>query len=103
MCSSDLKRLKMKNNLYKDAIAKFGQVMQITMFFEEASELIKELTKELRGKGNRENIAEEIADVEIMLEQLKTIFNNNDLIQEFKIEKLKRLEKILKNKNKENL
>ena len=83
----------MKNNLYKDAIAKFGKGLQIAMFIEEASELIKELIKELRGKGNRENIAEEMADVEIMLEQLKIIFNNNDLIQKFKIEKLKRLEK----------
>lgn len=62
-------------NLYKEAISKFGTSAQIIIAMEECSELIKELSKVLRGKCNVDNVSEEIADVQIMLEQLKIIFN----------------------------
>ena len=45
----------------------YGSAQQIAMVFEEMSELQKELCKYLRGRGSFEHIAEEIADVEIML------------------------------------
>ena len=40
------------------------------MAFEEMSELQKEMCKRFRGEKNDDHIAEEIADVEIMLDQL---------------------------------
>lgn len=43
----------------------------INLVIEESSELIKELTKQNRGIGNVENLIEEIADVYIVLNQLK--------------------------------
>ena len=43
----------------------------------EMSELSKELTKFLRGNGNKEKIAEEIA-VYIMMELLKLLFDGSD-------------------------
>lgn len=65
-------------NLYNQAVNTFGTPAQIIIAMEECSELIKELSKTLRGKSNVDNISEEIADVQIMLEQLKIIFNNEN-------------------------
>lgn len=82
-------------NIYKSAIDKFGENAQIRMCFEEMSELQKELCKYLRQKGNYEHTCEEIADVEIMLEQLKLMFNCQDKIQQYKEQKLHRLKLLL--------
>ena len=62
--------------IYTYLINKFGKKNQIIVSIEELSELQKELCKYLRDKTNIRNISEEIADVEIMLEQLKLIFEN---------------------------
>lgn len=56
------------------ALDTYGSWAQVMMVFEEMSELQKELCKYLRGRGSFEHIAEEIADVEIMLEQMKLLF-----------------------------
>ena len=60
-----------KEKIYKKAIGKYGVAAQLDMVIEEMSELTKEICKIKRGKGNYMNLVEEIADVEIMLEQLK--------------------------------
>lgn len=52
------------------ALYKYGAAAQTMMVFEEMSELQKELCKNARGKDNKYLIAEEIADVQIMLEQM---------------------------------
>ena len=62
---------------------------------EECSELQKEITKIIRKKGDLTNLAEEIADVEIMLEQLKLIFRIHDKVIEQKDEKIKRLKQTI--------
>ena len=56
-------------DLYKKLIHRYGE-KQIVVAIEELSELQKELCKSLRGKTNKENIIEEIADVLIMLDQV---------------------------------
>ena len=63
-----------QNTIFNQAIDFFGFESQKIMAIEEMSELTKELTKELRNRGNVENIADELADVEIMLAQLKIIY-----------------------------
>jgi hypothetical protein len=83
-----------EKEIYRKAFEKFGQ-LQITKAIEEMSELQKELCKLLLGNGDREHIAEEMADVEIMLSQLKEIFTNKLLVAGYKVEKLQRLEKLL--------
>ena len=60
---------------------------QVIVAIEELSELQKELCKSLRGDTNYDNIIEEIADVEIMLEQMKIYFE----INENEIEEMKKL------------
>ena len=73
------------------AIDKWGGDAQVIMAFEEMSELQKELCKNFRGKINEAEIADEIADVEIMLEQLKMIFEVEELTQERRYFKIARL------------
>ena len=65
--------------VYNDAIDFFGDISQKIMVLEEMSELTKELCKDLRDRGNTESIAEEIADVEITLAQIKMIYNIHNI------------------------
>lgn len=87
-------------SICQKAIQKYGKSAQMVVAIEECSELQKALTKTLREQPNLLNIAEEIADVEIMIEQLKLIFKNERQVEEFKKHKLMRLEKNLKSVNK---
>lgn len=59
-----------KEELYQTLLIKFKD-KQVFVAIEELSELQKEFTKYLRGKGNRDNLIEEMADVYIMLEQMQ--------------------------------
>lgn len=79
-----------ENKIYKDALEIFGATSQKIMLLEEMSELTKELCKELRDRGNIDNIAEEVADVEIVLAQIKQIYNISDKVKEQKNYKLHR-------------
>ena len=51
-------------------IKTYGKESQINVAIEEMSELTKELCKSKRGFDNLDKIAEELADVQIMLHQL---------------------------------
>lgn len=73
------------------ALDTYGSTLQIAMVFEEMSELQKELCKYLRGKYSPANIAEEIADVEIMLEQMKMLFCCTDDVRNERRRKVARL------------
>ena len=52
----------------------YRKVDQVIVLIEEMAELMKALTKSMRGEHNLADIAEEIADVQIMLDQAKLIF-----------------------------
>lgn len=80
-----------ENKIYADAIDFFGDESQKIMAIEEMSELTKELSKELRGRGDIEHVADELADVEIMLAQLKIIYNIRQMVEEHRDYKLNRL------------
>ena len=84
--------------LYKEALDKWGILFQIVMFGEEFGELFKEISKTARGKSKGHTaLAEEFADVYIMLEQMQVAFNiDNKLIGNMKAMKLGRLKEILK-------
>lgn len=84
------------NNIESNAVETYGSIGQLIVAIEEMSELTKELTKFLRGNTgnvNREHIAEEMADVYIMLEQLLIIFDNKADVCEWKDIKIKGLKK----------
>lgn len=87
------------NDLYYHAIETFGKTNQTIVAIEELSELQKELTKTLRGSFNFEHVIEEIADVEIMLDQLKIMFNINSLdLMRAKLKKQNRLKERIEKK-----
>ena len=77
------------------ALDTYGSAQQIAMVFEEMSELQKELCKYLRGKYSPANIAEEIADVEIMLEQMKMLFCCTDDVRNERRRKVERMKERL--------
>lgn len=73
----------------KAAIEVFGKESQKDIFIEESAELTKELLKERRGADNLTAILEEMADVEIALDQMKLIYGSCEKIKEKKIIRLK--------------
>lgn len=84
-----------KQEILNLAINTYGAQAQEMVLLEEMSELQKEICKYWRGRDNTRAIAEEIADVEIMLEQMKMIFQCADAVSLYRIQKLKRLERRL--------
>lgn len=80
-----------EKEIYAKALETWGEEAQIAMVFEEMAELQKELCKALRGKKRTDAIAEEIADVEIMLEQMKLHFGVDGDVENYKVCKLERL------------
>lgn len=75
----------------RKAVDEYGKESQLIMAMEEMSELIQALSKNIRGYANEDNVAEEIADVEIMLNQLKLIFNNEQQVKRWYADKVIRL------------
>ena len=78
--------------LYRLALSTYGAEAQTMMVMEEMSELQKELCKHARGKDNQLSIAEEIADVLIMLDQMMILHDCESIVAQYKQEKLERLE-----------
>lgn len=83
------------------AVEAFGKEHQLIICMEEMAELTKELTKHLRGRDNLPQIAEEMADVEIMLEQLKFLFDLRGAVADAKEAKLIRLQEMSAKREKE--
>ena len=76
------------------AVSLWGIQAQLDMAVEEASELIKAICKLKRSGASLEAVsavAEEIADVEIMIEQLKIMFYCHDDVDDWEKYKLERL------------
>ena len=82
-----------RKGVYADALDAYGTGAQLIVAIEELSELQKELCKVLRGDVRLSALQEEVADVTIMLEQIRQAFNINELVcqtMDFKILRLKR-------------
>ena len=86
----------MTNPVLKRALETWGEEAQMLMVVEEMSELMKEILKNInRKKNNIDEIIEETADVEIMLEQLKENYQIADKVTAYKEEKIKLIAKRL--------
>lgn len=93
------------NHILAAAINHYGTDNQRIKVVEELSELIQAIAKVHSCSGNPidkelwtvlcNNLFEEIADVEIMLEQLKMMYNCFDEVSEWKDKKIARLQKRL--------
>lgn len=78
--------------VYTNALIRFGKAAQLIVALEELSECQKEICKVMRGRTNLDNLAEEVADATIMLEQVREIFSINDLVCQKMDEKIQRLD-----------
>ena len=96
-----------KETMYK-AINTYGVENQLIKTVEELSELSQALckslirlnyTKEKISLESVNNIFEEMADVEIMLEQCKIMFQCDKEVNEWKHKKIERLERRLEGEN----
>lgn len=93
---------KARKEIEANAILTYGNEMQIDVAIEEMSELIKALIKNRRfsDKKSLDNVLEEMADAQIMLDQLKMIFGSTKKIEWYKLDRLKmRLEEKRRNEN----
>lgn len=77
-----------EKDIYLKAINTFGAEHQQVKALEELGELSSAIARAIIG--GEHNVEEEIADVEIMINQLKLIFDGDE-IEHFKIIKLDRL------------
>ena len=91
--------------LLERVITANGMNKQLDVAIEELSELIQAICKIKRRDSItnesfavKGNLAEEMADVEIILAELKLLFDNEDNVKEWKNYKLDRLEKRLNEK-----
>ena len=85
-----------EQDLFETVITKFGFDAQKAMAIEECAELINALCKEKRGRATDEDIITEIADVQIMCEQLAIIYGQEKVRQE-RLRKLMRLHNRIQN------
>ena len=81
----------------KRSIEHYGKDVQSTVCMEECAELIQAISKEKRGKSDKDHLAEEMADVIICIEILKQIYNiTEDEIYSWVINKQERIIKRIK-------
>ena len=78
-------------DVLNDAIDTYGEHNQMIVAIEELSELQKEITKTLRGAMDLEHISEEMADVQIILDQLEIMLANRGHVSKYQNEKTRRL------------
>jgi len=89
----------MIEDIYKEAIELWGKELQLFIFFEEAGELMQAISKLKRMELFEDNVEkyyseviwDELADMQIMLNQLKIIYGYSKEIEERKIKRLKHL------------
>lgn len=74
--------------------------IHLIIAMEELSELQKEISKELRGKGDKVNVLEELADVQIVIYYVKKILgiSNEDIEKAISV-KIDRLASIIYKEN----
>lgn len=82
-----------ERNIILQAIAEYGVDAQTDMMIEEMSELTKALCKYRRKESDEtlDNIIEEMADVQIMLDQMMEIYDRDGKFEKYRDTKLIRL------------
>ena len=63
-----------QDKIITDALATFGEAHQIDKCIEECGELIAALTRYRDGRATTEDVVDELADVGIMLRQMRKAF-----------------------------
>ena len=77
------------------ALQTWGPKVQNLVIFEEIAEFLKTYAKCIRTKGNREELIDEIADMEIVLQQMKIMYDVEEDVESSVTRKLEKLEEKL--------
>lgn len=81
--------------IFLNMIEKFGNEHQINIFTEECAEVLFAISKHRRGLAGVNSVVEELVDVQIMINQLKLIYDPNGTefppIYKYKINRIKKL------------
>ena len=94
-----IKMIPIDSYVLKRSIEHYGKDLQSTVCMEECAELIQAISKEKRGKSDKEHLSEEMADVIICIEMLKEIYSiSDDMISEWiQIKEARIIERIKQN------
>jgi NTP pyrophosphatase (non-canonical NTP hydrolase) len=86
-----------ETDIFEKAVEAWGADAQAMMLFEEMGELIQVVCKLNRNHNGAtlKDLAEELADVELMLDQTKHIYCIEGRVEVWRKKKLERLEKFL--------
>lgn len=82
-----------RRDTYREAIKVYGEAHQLNKFDEEVGEFLAELGRMRNDEGDPEAFADELADVTIMLEQVRLIFGMNEEVcrhMDMKVRRLRR-------------
>lgn len=85
-----------ERQVFEKALALFGIEHQREKLLEEMAELGAELCRLQDGRTNIDRIASEMADVEILIDQLKMIWQCGGLVQQWRLEKTRRLDELVR-------
>ena len=84
--------------IYRKCIERWGEELQVGMLSEEIGELLIAVNKYRRKttEDNKRNVCEELADVQIMMEQIEILFDlDSSQIHNWYEKKLDKLEEML--------
>lgn len=85
---------------FTEPLEHYGKSTQIVKCMEECGELIRALGKHLCNEGSYENVVEELADVDIMLSQMRYIFGHTE-VDRVRTQKLARLKRRMEEEEKD--
>lgn len=84
-----------EKDILQEAIDTFGRPAQLRQATEEMAELIVLLMKDFRLEDVRDRVIDEVSDIEIMMEQLKKIYNIHSEVEKRKEYKKLKLSKYI--------
>ena len=76
---------------YTDALNLWGEDLQKSMFHEEIGEVLTAMSHEKRGRCGKEAVLEELADLQIMLNQMVVLYGSDEEFKDIINAKLIRL------------
>lgn len=70
-----------RQEVLERALEEWGEKAQFLMAHEECGELITAVARYYRGRASKEEVLEEVADVQLLLDQLAIILGNGEAIE----------------------
>lgn len=83
-----------EQSIVRQAVGHFGEHNQKLKAISELAELIDAVAKNaIDGRSNEDDVIDEMADAQIMIWQLRTMYDNDKFFKrlQFKLERLKRI------------